>query len=110
MSLSEVNRALLNAVRTGRVYLGAKSTVKSVMYRRAKLVVLAENAPEKVAEDLKYYCKLSNIPLYVYRGSSIELGRVCGKPFPVSALAIRDPGDSDILEIVESSQVEGEGV
>ncbi len=94
----EISRSILNAVRTGRVYIGANSTLKSVMFRRVRLVVLAENAPKDIADDLTYYCKLSGIPIYIYKGSSIELGRACGKPFPVSALGIRDPGDSDIFE------------
>lgn len=87
-------------MRTGRVYIGGKSTLKSVMFRRVRLVILAENAPKDLADSISYYCKLAGIPIYVYKGSSIELGRVCGKPFPVSALGIRDPGDSNILELV----------
>ncbi|MCX8162300.1 MAG: 50S ribosomal protein L30e [Candidatus Bathyarchaeota archaeon] len=96
----EISRSILNAVRTGRVYIGAKSTFRSVMFRRARLVVLAENAPKSLADGITYYCKLAGIPIYIYRGSSIELGRACGKPFPVSALGIRDPGDSDVFELL----------
>jgi len=36
---------------------------------------------------------------------SIDLGAVCGKPFMVSALAIREPGDSDILKLAEAADV-----
>ncbi len=37
----------------------------------------------------------------VYKGDSSDLGALCGKPFGVSALTIREPGDSNILKITE---------
>jgi large subunit ribosomal protein L30e len=47
-----------------------------------------------------HYSKLSDIPVYDYEGTSLELGSVCGKPFTVATLIIKDPGDSNILEIM----------
>jgi large subunit ribosomal protein L30e len=38
----------------------------------------------------------------IYNGTSLDLGAVCGKPFEVSALSIKEPGDSNILKIVEA--------
>jgi large subunit ribosomal protein L30e len=32
---------------------------------------------------------------------SVDLGTLCGKPFPVSAMVILEPGDSKILELVK---------
>jgi large subunit ribosomal protein L30e len=32
---------------------------------------------------------------------SIDLGVLCGKPFPVSALVVLETGDSRILELVK---------
>ena len=37
----------------------------------------------------------------------MELGAICGKPFSVAALAIVDPGESNILSLVEEQQREG---
>jgi hypothetical protein len=36
----------------------------------------------------------------------LDLAAVCGKPFTISALSIREPGDSEILELTESEQPE----
>jgi hypothetical protein len=36
----------------------------------------------------------------------LDLAAVCGKPFNVSALSIREPGDSDILKLVEKPEPE----
>ena len=55
-----------------------------------------------------YYAKMSSIPVVIYKGTSIDLGMICGKPFMVSALTIREPGDSDILKAVKEEAEAGE--
>lgn len=103
--MADLDKALAIAVKTGKVSLGTNSTLKSVSTGKVRLVVVASNCPKKVREDLEYYSKLSKILIIPYSGTSLELGRVCGKPFLVSALAIRDPGDSDILSIAVETDV-----
>lgn len=100
-----IDRALGVAVKTGKVLFGANSTIKNVMTGRVRLVVLASNCPDNIRKDIEKYCKISRIPLVVSSRNNIELGRVCGKPFSVSVLAIRDPGDSDILKVVSENSV-----
>ncbi|MCW4021421.1 MAG: 50S ribosomal protein L30e [Candidatus Bathyarchaeota archaeon] len=96
--MADLNRALAMAVKTGKVLFGANSTLKGAMTGKVQLIVAASNCPEKLRANLEYYCKLSKVPFVIYPRTSLELGRVCGKPFIVSALTIRDPGDSDILK------------
>lgn len=102
----DVNKAIGTAVRTGKVLLGANKAIESVRLGRAKLIVVASNCPRNVMEDISYYGKLSNIPVVIYKGTSIDLGAVCGKPFMVSALTVREPGDSDILKLREEQSEE----
>lgn len=97
--MADLDRALAMAVKTGKVLFGVNSTLKAAMTGKVRLVIAASNCPEKTRLDLEHYCKLSKVPFLVYPRPSLQLGRVCGKPFVVSALAIRDPGDSDILEL-----------
>ena len=85
---------------TGRIVLGYKESEKSLMNGRAKLVILASNAPKDEAHRIQYLAKVGGTPMYVYDGTTLELGQVCGKPFTVSMLAVEDVGDSSILEIV----------
>lgn len=101
----DLSRALMTAYKSGKVLFGADSTLKNAMTGKVRLIVAASNCPEKLGRDLEYYCKLSNIPFLVYSRPSIELGRVFGKPFTISALAIKDLGDSDILKVAEEGNV-----
>lgn len=98
----DVNKAIATTVKTGRVLFGANNAVKSIKAGRAKLVLLAANCPMDIRDDIEYYGKLSAIPVVIYNGTSIDLGAACGKSFMVSALTVRDPGDSDILKLAKT--------
>jgi large subunit ribosomal protein L30e len=102
----DVDKAITTAVKTGKVSFGANSAIQNAKTGKAKLIILAANCPENVREDIEYYGKLSNVPFIIYRGSSMDLAGVCGKPFTVSALSIREPGDSEILRLTEKSEPE----
>ncbi len=93
------------AIRTGKVVLGSNITIKLTKLGKAKLVVIASNAPPHIKKDIKYYAKLSNIPVYEYEGTNLELGAICGKPFSVASLAIIDPGESNILLLLGEEEV-----
>ncbi len=103
--VTDVNKAIVNAVKTGKVILGSKSTIDATRVGKAKLIILASNCPSNVREDIEYYARLSQIPIYVYHGNSIDLGEICGKVFTVAAMAVREPGDSEILKLAEESNV-----
>jgi len=98
----EINKAIRTAVDTGNVILGSRESIKSIKHGEGKLVIIAGNCKEDIMEDVKYYAKLSNIPIYIHDVNSLELGAICGKPFPVSVMVILDPGNSDILNMVKS--------
>jgi len=97
--VADLDKALAMAVKTGKVLFGANSALESARRGKVRLIVAASNCPADLRGNLEYYCKLSRVPFADYPRPSLELGRVCGKPFVVSALAIRDPGDSDVLKV-----------
>jgi large subunit ribosomal protein L30e len=102
----DLDKAISTAVKTGKVSLGANSAVQNAQTGKAKLIILAANCPESVRGDVEYYSKLSKVPLITYKGSSLDLAAVCGKPFSVSALSIREPGDSEILKSMETTETQ----
>lgn len=100
----ELAKALLTAYKTGKVVLGFRRSVKLAMLGKAKAVVVAANAPPEFKADLKRYASLSKIPVITFPGTNVELGTLLGKPFGISAMAIIDPGQSNILELAEVSK------
>ena len=98
----DVNKAIATTAKTGKILFGANSALKSARSRKAKLVIVSSNCPQRIREDIEYYCMLSKIPVSIYKGNNVDLGAVCGKPFAVSVLTIKEPGDSKILKITEA--------
>ncbi len=105
----DIDKAVSTAVKTGKVSFGANSALQNAQTGKAKLIILASNCPEEVREDVERYSKLSNLPVITYKGSSLDLAATCGKPFSVSALSIREPGDSEILRLIETSESKESG-
>lgn len=93
--------AIRLAVETGKMEFGARMVVKDSLLAKAKLIVLASNAPRMLQEDITHYSKLSGIPVLVFQGTSMELGSICGRPHPISALSVYDAGNSDIIELAK---------
>jgi len=87
----DMARALKTAATTGKVRFGLAETKKSIKNGEAKLVVVSSNCPE---DDI---AGESLLKVVVFNGTNVELGSACGKPFPISALAIVNPGESNIL-------------
>ncbi len=98
----DVNKQIRMAVKTGKIDYGTKSAISNVQHSKAKLVILANNCPGSEREDILYHADLSETPIYVFQGSSLDLGALCEKPYPVSALSVREPGDSAVLELAEN--------
>jgi ribosomal protein L30E len=38
--------------------------------------------------EIEHLCKLGKLKLKVFKGSSKELGVICGKPYPISTMVI----------------------
>ena len=102
----DIDKGIAAAVKTGKVSFGANFAIQNAQTGKAKLIILAANCPKSMREDIEYYCKLSRVPLITHKGSSLDLAAICGEPFTISALTIREPGDSDILKLTETAEPE----
>ena len=101
----DVNKAIASVVKTGKVSFGAKAALQNARSGKAKMIILAANCPKNIKAEIEYNCNLSNVPVFMFKGASIDLATVCNKPFVISALSIRETGDSVILKAVEKTEV-----
>ena len=99
-STKEKENPVIGAIRltveSGKVGFGSRKALAE----NVKLLIIAKNAPERIKEDMSK----SKIPTIEFEGSTMELGAVCGKPFPVSVLSVMNEGNSNILELVKKKQ------
>ena len=102
----DLGKAISTAVKTGKVSFGGNSAIQHAQSGKAKLIILATNCPESICKEVEYHSALSKVPTVTFTGNSLDLATVCGKPFTISALSIREPGDSEILRAAETSGLE----
>lgn len=78
-----------SAMKSGKAVIGYKGTIKNIKTSGVKLIVIANNIPESMRKEIDHNAKIAGIEMEVFSGNSKELGVICGKPFPISAMAIR---------------------
>lgn len=91
----EIEKTFKNIIKKGSVIFGKRQTELSIENKKAKLVVIAKNCP--FTDALQQKAKEKDIPVYVSSVSSVELGYICGKAFPIASLSIIDDGGNNIL-------------
>ena len=91
----DLNKSLRLAIDTGKVSVGANQSNKAITSGSAKLAILSSNCPDETVAT----AKKGETPVYSFKGNNSVLGAACGKPFPVSIIAILDGGKSDILSL-----------
>ncbi|RLI95634.1 MAG: 50S ribosomal protein L30e [Candidatus Altiarchaeales archaeon] len=96
--MKDVKSGIENVVKKGKIVIGSKNVVSALLNDNPKLVIISSNCPTEIKEDIIYYSRLSEIPYRIIDDNSIELGSICGKPFPIAVMAVMDVDDKDILK------------
>jgi len=94
----DLQRELRLALESGEVAVGLRETVKAVRAGKAKLLIVSSNHPGEVESLLQ---ETSGIPVYRFKGSNMDLGALCGRRHPISILAVKKPGRSEILSLAK---------
>ena len=102
--MSSRDQQLRLALSTGRVQLGSKEAVRELRRGRAKMAIISNNCPKEMKESIENYGKLGKTPIWNHEKDSVDLGMLCGKPYPVSAIVINDTGDSRILDFIKEER------
>lgn len=93
----DVLRELKEASSTGGLIFGQKQSKSSCADGKAKLIIFSMNCPEEYVTELT--TEHSGVTMYRVNVVNRELGAVCGKPFPVSAIAVLDAGRSKLFSL-----------
>jgi large subunit ribosomal protein L30e len=92
-----MNSRLKLVMKSGKVILGYKESVKALRRTKAQMILIAANCPHLRKSEVEYLSMLAKVPVHHYSGDNTSLGTACGKFFNCSVLAVIDSGDSDIL-------------
>ncbi len=93
----DFNASLKTAVKAGHAVLGPKKTEQCIKQGRACMIIVSGNCPPDYKTQISVH---ENLPVHTFEGSSRALGTACGKPFPVSTLAILSPDPQDFFSLM----------
>ncbi|MEM5875308.1 MAG: ribosomal L7Ae/L30e/S12e/Gadd45 family protein [Candidatus Aenigmatarchaeota archaeon] len=72
-------------MKENKIVYGYRKVLKFIRNNKVETVILSNNAPEKV----KRMIMNSNVKVEIFEGGSKEMGTICGKPYPISVIAIK---------------------
>ena len=95
-------RILKEAVKSGKYTIGTKEVISEL--KSAKMVIAASTISSMNSEEggLVKEAEKSKVPVVRIDKSSAELGRMLGRPFRVSAIALRVVAEGDFRQLVGS--------
>ncbi len=93
----DLGRNLKQCLNTGKILFGQRETMGACDKGDARLVIVAANCPEEFIGSMSD-CH-PNIIVHRVGMVNRQLGAACAKPFPVSALCVIDPGQSELLSL-----------
>ncbi len=92
-------KVIKDAISTNGCRMGHKQVLLST--KNAKLIVCSDSLPEEARKKIEEAASSAGKPVYDFKDNSVQLGRLCNKPFRVSVISIEAAKDSDISALLE---------
>ncbi|MDE1853756.1 MAG: ribosomal L7Ae/L30e/S12e/Gadd45 family protein [Thaumarchaeota archaeon] len=90
----QLAKVLKDAMKGGKSTIGAKESVAAM--KGSKAVLCTTSIPSGLGAKLREEAKKLEVPVIELTQSSVQLGRMVGRPYKVSAMALRGVSDSDV--------------
>ncbi|HXY56552.1 MAG TPA: ribosomal L7Ae/L30e/S12e/Gadd45 family protein [Nitrososphaerales archaeon] len=91
---AQLSKVLKDAMKGGKSAIGAKESLAAV--KGSKAVLCTKSIPAQLGTKLREEAKKHNVPVIELPQTSAELAKMIGKPYRVSAMAVRNVSDSDV--------------
>ena len=91
---AQLTKVLKDAMKGGKSALGAKESIAAV--KGSKAVLCTKSLPAALGTRLREEAKKHDVPVVELTQTSAELARMVGRPYKVSAMALRNVSDSDV--------------
>ena len=84
--------------------LGAKEVIGSM--KNSKLIILSQSIPKNTLQKIHETAMISKVPTMNFKGSSVELGRLCGTQFRISALSLKTLSETNLKTLLKEVEEE----
>jgi len=98
MDTAHLSKVLKEAMKGGKYTLGAKETIYGM--KGAKALLLTKSVPEGLLARLKAEAAKHDVTVVELPVTSAQLARMVGRPYSVSAVALRSVSEADIKQLL----------
>jgi large subunit ribosomal protein L30e len=101
--MKTLEKVIKEAIVADKYKSGIKEALQSV--KGSKLIIVSKSIDSEDEKKLEDQAKSANVPIYDYPGTSMQLGKLCNKPFRITAIAIKSGTADEIRTIVSEKRV-----
>jgi ribosomal protein L30E len=98
MDTAHLSKILKEAMKGGKYTLGAKETIYGM--KGAKALLLTKSVPSGLSVKLRDEAAKHNVTVVDLPVTSAELARMVGRPYSVSAMALRSVSEADVKQLL----------
>jgi large subunit ribosomal protein L30e len=95
---AQLSKVLKDAMKSGKSAVGAKESIAAV--KGSKGILVTKSIPPALGGRLRDEAKKNGVPVIELTLSSAELARLVGRPYKVSAMALRNVSDTDVKQLL----------
>ena len=96
---AHLSKVLKDAMKGGKSAFGAKESIASI--KGSKAILLTRSVPDGLGARLREEAKKNGVPVVELPHSSAELARMIGRPYRVSAVALRSVSEADVNQLIK---------
>lgn len=101
--MKTLDKIIKEAVSSDKYRSGVKEVLQSV--KGSKLIILSNSVPAPERSKIEEQAKAASVALYDYPGTSVQLGKMCNRPYRVTAIAIKSGNADEINAVLSESKV-----
>jgi|SRR5579872_6372907 len=99
-----LEKIIKDAMDDKKCSLGAKEVISST--KNSKLIILSQSIPKNILQKIQETATNSKVPTLNFNGSSVELGRLCGTQFRISALSLKTLSETNLKSLLKEVEEE----
>lgn len=86
----ELANEIQSALKEKKVVVGYKKSLEFIKNGSPKMIVISQNIPDRERREVEHDARVSGAKVETFEGNSKDLGIVCGKPFPIMLLVVKE--------------------
>ncbi|HEX7031370.1 MAG TPA: ribosomal L7Ae/L30e/S12e/Gadd45 family protein [Nitrososphaera sp.] len=96
--MKALEKVIKEAIASDKYKSGVREVLHSV--KGSKLIIVSKSIDSADRAKLEEQAKTTNVPVYEYPGTSVQLGKLCNRPYRITAIAIKSGTAAEIDAIM----------